>query len=65
MRWRHLICPTLVLLTLAVYWQTFGFDFANLDDYAYVAELPRIRNGLNYDNVVWAFTTTYTDSRLN
>jgi hypothetical protein len=44
-----------VLLTGVVYAPVGGFDFVNLDDDAYVRDHPRVRQGLSWDNVRWAF----------
>lgn len=53
------ICFLLVLATLAVYWQAYGFDFVILDDAVYVAGNPRVLYGLSLGSVAWAFRTTY------
>jgi len=49
----------LILATLAVYWQVFGFGFAGLDDTAYVANNPHVLGGLTSRSAAWAFQTTY------
>ena len=56
---RHvcLVCGALILITLAVYWQTHGFDFVNYYDHLYVTENPHTQAGLTWDNLRWAFTT--------
>ena len=52
-----IICAVLVAITLAVYWQTFDFDFVNYDDPLYVTDNPYTQAGLSVENVRWAFTT--------
>ncbi len=52
-----LICLTLVLITLAVYWQVFGFGFVAFDDPEYVSHNPRVLKGVSPQSVLWAFTT--------
>jgi thioredoxin-like negative regulator of GroEL len=55
---QFLIAAALVLVTAAVYWQVGGHDFITLyDDAKYVTSNGHIRSGLNWGNVVWAFTT--------
>eukprot|EP00913_Durusdinium_trenchii_P035302 g33032.t1 len=50
----------LVALTLAVYLQTWQFDFVDYDDGMYVFQNPHVLGGLSGENVAWAFTTTAT-----
>jgi protein O-mannosyl-transferase len=52
------ICAGLVVITLAAYWQAPWLGFVNFDDPAYVESNTRIANGLTWENVVWAFSTT-------
>jgi tetratricopeptide (TPR) repeat protein len=47
----------LLLLTLATYLQVSQFSFLNWDDTVYVTENAHVLRGLNWSNVVWAFTT--------
>ncbi|MBF0320915.1 MAG: tetratricopeptide repeat protein [Nitrospirae bacterium] len=49
----------IVLLTLFVYAGVLGFDFVSYDDGLYVTENKRIKAGLSWDNILWAFTTFY------
>ena len=58
MRWQHLIWPALVMLTLAVFWQTRRYEFINFDDDVYVTDNPHVRTGLSGENIHWAFTAT-------
>jgi Tfp pilus assembly protein PilF len=53
-----LICLLLAFATLAVYWQVHTYDFVRFDDPLYVSENPRVRSGINGENMVWAFTAT-------
>lgn len=54
--WSILICLSLVLATLLVYWPVFGHDFINFDDEAYVARNEVVRAGVTLDGVSWAFS---------
>jgi Tfp pilus assembly protein PilF len=46
----------LTLACLAIYGQTAGFGFINLDDNLYVYENAHVLSGLNADSIKWAFT---------
>jgi len=52
-----LICLALVLVTVGIYWQTTGFEFINYDDNVLVYENSHVRQGVTFDNLVWAFCT--------
>ena len=52
---------TLVIVTLAVYWQVNHYDFINLDDNIYVTENINIQSGITPDAIRWAFSTTYAE----
>jgi tetratricopeptide (TPR) repeat protein len=61
--WKHprvWICAGLALITLAVYAQVVRYEFIDLDDGEYVFENWHVANGLNLDDVVWAFTTAHS-----
>lgn len=45
----------IVLTVAAIYAQTAWFQFVTWDDSAYVSSNYRVRQGLSWDNVVWAF----------
>src|SRR5712672_2699599 len=47
----------LVLLVLAVFAQTRGFEFLHFDDQTYVSKNPDVASGLTAHGVAWAFTT--------
>jgi hypothetical protein len=49
--WSFLICLTLTLVTLAVYFQVHSFNFVNYDDDIYVYKNPHVLNGLTADNI--------------
>jgi len=46
---------TLALVTLAVFWQVYNYEFVNLDDLSFVAENPHVKAGLTRDSLRWAF----------
>ena len=56
--WTVPVVLALTLLSLAIYAQTWSFDFVNLDDPAYVSDNPRVLGGLSATNVKWAFQST-------
>ncbi|MFH1616265.1 MAG: tetratricopeptide repeat protein [Planctomycetota bacterium] len=47
----------IVIATVAVYLQCWRHDFINFDDPGYVTENIHVKKGLNWENVLWAFTT--------
>lgn len=55
-----LVFTALSALVLAVYWQTTGFGFINLDDNLYVYDNPFVAGGLNRESVKWALTAFYS-----
>jgi tetratricopeptide (TPR) repeat protein len=54
----YLICVLLAVVTLALYWQTLGFDFTHFDDNLYVTDNPEVQGGLSLSSIAWAFTHT-------
>jgi len=50
------IALLLVAATLFVYWQVQHHEFTNYDEVMYVTENPRVRQGLTWDNLRYAFT---------
>lgn len=50
----------LTVLVLAIYWQTTGFGFINLDDNLYVYDNPAVLSGLNWNTFKWALTTFHS-----
>jgi tetratricopeptide (TPR) repeat protein len=53
------LAACLVALVLALYAQTFQFQFINFDDPDYVYANPRVLQGLTADGVKWAFSTLF------
>jgi tetratricopeptide (TPR) repeat protein len=49
----------LLALVLAVFAQAVTFGFVDLDDAAYVTDVPAVRGGLSWAGVVWAFTSSH------
>ena len=47
----------LVALVAALYWPVGDYDFISLDDSGYVFSNPKVRSGLSWEGVGWAFTT--------
>jgi len=56
-RYVILISMALIIMTLAVYWQTGNHAFLNLDDNVYVTENPHVTTGITVANIIWAFTS--------
>ena len=52
-----LVFAALAAAVLAVFWQTVGFDYINLDDNLYVYQNPAVLSGLNTASLKWAVTT--------
>ena len=58
---KTLVVAALILAACSiVYAQTYGFDFINIDDRAYVWENPAVQSGLNSRSITWAFTAFYS-----
>jgi protein O-mannosyl-transferase len=53
-----LLCLILVAATLIVYNRVSQNSLTNLDDRGYIVNNPAVRAGLQWNTVVWAFTTT-------
>lgn len=51
-----MVCGLLVLLVLAIYWQTRQFAFVNFDDDAFVYKNSHVLRGLTWENVQWSLT---------
>ncbi len=56
------ICAVLIAITFAVFGQTVGDSFINLDDPDYVIENAHVNHGITLDNVLWAFTHFYSSN---
>jgi Flp pilus assembly protein TadD len=53
-----IFCLLLVVATLAVYNPVNSHPFVNYDDDRYIAENPHVHNGLGWDTITWAFTSS-------
>ena len=53
------ICALLVVVIFMAFWGLLSNAFVNYDDNVYVTENARVQRGITFDNVRWAFTTTY------
>jgi Flp pilus assembly protein TadD len=51
------IWSSLIVATLIVYGQTFGFEFVNFDDPQYVYDNPHVQTGVTPGTIAWAFTS--------
>ena len=51
----------LIITTFAVFWQVRNHEFVILDDGKYVTENSHVRDGLTWEGLVWAFTTTHAN----
>jgi protein O-mannosyl-transferase len=54
------ICLLLVAAVLVAYLQVRHFDFVSYDDPDYVTENPHVRAGLTWENMGWAFGSSFT-----
>ncbi|MEW6668812.1 MAG: tetratricopeptide repeat protein [Thermodesulfobacteriota bacterium] len=54
-----LLLLALIALPLMTFSQVQDFEFVSLDDPVYVVNNPHVRNGLTFEGVLWAFTTTH------
>src|SRR6266545_2204624 len=55
-----LTCLLVGGITLATFWPVTRHDFIYYDDPDYVTENPYVQTGLNWQSVVWAFTTGHS-----
>ncbi len=58
-RFEFVICLSLILAILYIYYQTKNFDFVLLDDDVYILQNPFVARGLSADNVKWAFFSSH------
>jgi tetratricopeptide (TPR) repeat protein len=56
------LCLLLALATLALYLPVARQGFVNYDDSDYVTENAHVQSGLQWQNVVWAFTTGHASN---
>src|ERR1035437_5057262 len=62
MRRPAVLCLLLALSTFSVFLPVARQGFVNYDDSDYVTENPHVLGGLNWANVVWAFTTGHASN---
>ena len=62
MRDQCVVCLLLIAITLGVFLQTLGHEFTNYDDGVYVYENSKIKSGLCWRTVAWAFSSTYASN---
>ncbi|MEW6303477.1 MAG: tetratricopeptide repeat protein [Verrucomicrobiota bacterium] len=55
----RLVCAALIFGTLFLYGPVRLHEFVGFDDYNYVVSNERVRAGLSWDNLVWAFTSSH------
>ena len=53
------VCGGLLLIVAAVFGQTLGFEFVNLDDPICIRDNVHVHHGLSGEAVYWAFTERY------
>ncbi len=53
-----ILCFLLAVVTLAVYGPAMGHSFVVLDDQDYVVANPHVHDGLSWNTIKWAFTST-------
>jgi len=56
------LCALLVGVTLATFWPVRHHEFINFDDPDYVTENGRVKQGLTWSGVEWAFTTGHASN---
>ena len=53
------ICLSLILAILFIYFQTRNYDFVLLDDDVYITDNPFVAGGLKSENIKWAFLNSH------
>jgi protein O-mannosyl-transferase len=53
------ICAVLLLAVVAIFGKTVNYDFVYLDDYDYICDNPHVTNGLTFQDITWAFTSSH------
>jgi protein O-mannosyl-transferase len=53
-----IISLSLAGMVFAVYWQVHEFNFVKFDDNFYINNNQQVKNGLNLENLLWAFSPT-------
>ncbi len=59
-RTEWVVCPLLIVITLAVFWPVQRHAFLHYDDDAYIYENPNVATGLKPANVRWALTAMHS-----
>jgi protein O-mannosyl-transferase len=54
---KFIVYILLAVLTLAVFWQVYQYDFINIDDDRYVTKNTDVQKGITPEGVVWAFSS--------
>ncbi len=50
------ICAVLTLISAAVFYQVYNFEFVDFDDPEYVCQNPNVQAGITFETIKWAFT---------
>ena len=58
----HWISLGLVLVTFALFWPVTTYEFVNFDDTEYVLQNAHVTQGLDIQNLVWAFRAFYASN---
>jgi len=56
------ICFTLMMIILVVFWQVRSFEFIGYDDDRYVTHNHHVQRGLAKESVIWAFTAFHASN---
>lgn len=51
----------LIVITSAVFWQVYQYEFIDLDDSVYVLNNQHIQSGITSDAIRWSFSTLYAE----
>lgn len=55
---KRLVVFCILLTTIVLYFPVHEFKYINFDDYDYVIHNPYVQNGLTFEGVVWALTSS-------
>jgi hypothetical protein len=56
-RYKLIVYVVLAVMTLAIFWQVYQFDFINIDDDRYVTKNTYVQSGITLDGILWAFSS--------
>jgi tetratricopeptide (TPR) repeat protein len=56
------LCFALFVLTVGTFWPALHGSFLTNDDYSYVQNNPHVNSGLEWENILWAFTSVGYDN---